>query len=68
MIHARLSIMAALAAADQGTLENAGYVLIEKGFVGMRPRTWLTITRPGREAFDADLAALRRVLDHDRSR
>ena len=33
-------------------LETAGYVKIEKKFVGKSPRTFLKLTRPGREAFD----------------
>jgi DNA-binding transcriptional ArsR family regulator len=33
------------------TLEGAGYVSIEKGFVGKRPRTWAWATSLGRDAF-----------------
>lgn len=46
-------------------LEAAGYVEVTKGRVGRRPRTWLALTREGREALRAHLAALRAVLGAD---
>ncbi len=42
-------------------LEAVGYVKIKKGFVGKRPRTWLSLTPQGRTAFEQHLAALRRI-------
>jgi len=33
-------------------LETAGYLSIEKEFVGKKPRTFLSLTDPGREAFE----------------
>ncbi len=45
------------------TLENAGYVKIEKDFVGKKPRTRLAITKSGKRAFAAHVAYLRDVLD-----
>jgi DNA-binding MarR family transcriptional regulator len=44
-------------------LEAAGYVRIDKVFERKRPRTWLSLTPHGRAAFDAHVAALRRLLD-----
>jgi len=44
-----------------GTLESAGYVKVRKGYVGKRPRTWLSLTRPGRAAYEGHLAALRAI-------
>jgi DNA-binding MarR family transcriptional regulator len=44
-------------------LEEAGYVEVEKGYHGRRPRTWVRITRPGRKALARELAALRQLLD-----
>jgi len=29
-------------------LDEAGYVMIRKGSVGLRPRTWVALTEPGR--------------------
>lgn len=43
------------------TLESAGYVKAKKGYVGKRPRTWLSLTTKGREAFERHLAALREI-------
>jgi DNA-binding MarR family transcriptional regulator len=43
------------------TLEQAGYVKVRKGYVGKRPRTWLSLTGRGRTAFTAHLAALREI-------
>ncbi|XVQ88337.1 winged helix-turn-helix domain-containing protein [Microbispora siamensis] len=86
IIHApvRLSIMAALAAADKAdfrflrdtievsdsllskhilTLEQAGYVRVEKTFVGKRARTWLSLTDQGRTAFEAYMDVLRRIVE-----
>ncbi|BDD83688.1 MarR family transcriptional regulator [Tsukamurella pulmonis] len=44
-------------------LEAAGYVKITKGYVGKRPRTWLSLTAQGRRAFAAHLDALRAIAD-----
>lgn len=42
-------------------LEQAGYVKVKKGYVGKRPRTWLALTKLGRTAYAAHLAALREL-------
>lgn len=39
-------------------LADAGYVRVRKGYVGKRPRTWLSLTPEGRQAFDGHVAAL----------
>ncbi|MDQ6616913.1 MAG: transcriptional regulator [Actinomycetota bacterium] len=43
-------------------LEAIGYVAIRKGYVGKRPRTWLSLTPAGRDALEQHLAALRDVV------
>jgi DNA-binding MarR family transcriptional regulator len=43
------------------TLEEAGYVKVDKGYVGKRPRTWLSLTPAGRSAMTRHLAALRAI-------
>ena len=48
--------------AHLATLEKAGYVAIEKDFVGKRPRTQAVITRGGRRAYDTHLQYLRDIL------
>jgi DNA-binding MarR family transcriptional regulator len=42
-------------------LEGASYVHVRKGFVGKRPRTWLSLTDEGRHAFTAHCEALRAI-------
>jgi DNA-binding MarR family transcriptional regulator len=42
-------------------LEGAGYVGVEKGRVGRQPRTWLSLTDAGRDAYARHLTALRRI-------
>ncbi|MDB5475475.1 MAG: transcriptional regulator, ArsR family [Phenylobacterium sp.] len=44
------------------TLETAGYVAIEKGFLGRKPRTQARITPAGRKAFAAYLEALGKLI------
>lgn len=86
LIHqpARLSIMAALAAAKEvefaalkdainisdsllsrysSTLKEANYIKIRKGFVGKRPRTWLSLTNKGRTAFEQHIALLNKIAN-----
>ena len=45
------------------TLEQAGYVAVEKDFVGKKPRTRVSLTRDGRRAFDDYIAYLRDIVD-----
>jgi DNA-binding MarR family transcriptional regulator len=45
------------------TLEGAGYVKVTKGYVGKRPRTWLSLTRAGRAAFTGHLVALNDIAN-----
>ena len=47
------------------TFEQAGYVKVDKGFVGKRGRTWLSLTREGRRAFERHLGALREIAQSD---
>lgn len=42
-------------------LENAGYVKVVKGQVGRRPRTWLSSTSKGRDAFVRHVGALDQI-------
>jgi DNA-binding MarR family transcriptional regulator len=43
-------------------LENAGYVRIDKTIEGRRPRTWVSVTRAGRAALSAEIAALQEII------
>ncbi|MFC5664044.1 transcriptional regulator [Kitasatospora misakiensis] len=42
-------------------LEEAGYIVVKKGYVGKRPRTWLAVTGTGRRALADHLAVLQRL-------
>jgi len=44
-------------------LEAAGYVAIEKEFVGKKPHTMLHLTKEGRAAFQAYRQSMKQVLD-----
>nr|WBO78601.1 transcriptional regulator [Streptomyces sp. SBE_14.2] len=44
-------------------LESAGYVRIRKGYIGKRPRTWLSLTTQGRTALTAHMAALQSLAE-----
>jgi DNA-binding MarR family transcriptional regulator len=45
------------------TLQDAGYVSIRKATVASRVRTWLSLTRDGRRAFEAHVASLQRIIE-----
>lgn len=44
-------------------LEQAGYVAIDKSFVGKKPLTSVSLTGPGREAFIAYLDAMAKLVN-----
>jgi DNA-binding MarR family transcriptional regulator len=44
-------------------LEEAGYVTIEKGYLGRKPRTQVQLTQKGRRAFAEYLEGLSRLID-----
>jgi DNA-binding MarR family transcriptional regulator len=43
-------------------LEDAGYLTVEKTFLGKKPRTLLRLTTAGRAAFETHVAALKALL------
>ena len=45
-------------------LGDAGYVQIEKGYLGQKPRTQVRLTTKGRKAFVAYLDAVERLVDN----
>lgn len=47
-------------------LEEAGYVAIEKRFVGKKPNTRIALTPEGRTAFSRYLAAMARLVEDAR--
>jgi len=53
--------------AHSRTLEEAGYITVEKSFRGRRPYTAMSLTTKGRKAFERYLETLRQILDQGRS-
>ncbi|MFZ5831344.1 MAG: winged helix-turn-helix domain-containing protein [Planctomycetota bacterium] len=45
------------------TLDEAGYIVVEKSFQGRRPYTAMSLTPKGRKAFDRYLTMLRQIID-----
>jgi DNA-binding MarR family transcriptional regulator len=45
------------------TLEEAGYVDVEKDFAGKKPRTRIRLSKQGRRAFEDYIAYLRDIID-----
>jgi DNA-binding MarR family transcriptional regulator len=43
-------------------LEEAGYITSEKSFVARKPRTFITATGKGRDAFAEHIAALKQII------
>ncbi len=48
-------------------LEEAGLVQVEKGYDGRRPKTWVGITKAGREALAREIRALRELISRHES-
>ncbi len=49
--------------AHSRTLEEAGYIVVEKSFRGRRPYTEMSLTPKGRRAFERYLKTLRQIVD-----
>ncbi len=48
--------------AHLSTLEAKGYIAVEKTFVARRPKTFISVTSAGRQAFTSHVAALQSIL------
>ena len=44
------------------TLETAGHITVEKSFVGRKPRTYISVTALGQQAFAEHVATLATIL------
>ena len=49
--------------AHSRTLEEAGYIVVEKSFRGRRPYTTMRLTAKGRKAFERYLGMLRQIVE-----
>jgi len=62
-LKAQLSLTDGNLSAHARTLEDAGYIEIEKTYRGRRPLTKMRLTTKGRKAFRRYLAMLERIID-----
>jgi DNA-binding MarR family transcriptional regulator len=51
-------------ASHSNALEKAGYVLVEKRFVGKKPNTTFQATKEGKKAFQDHLNALEKLINN----
>ena len=58
VVREHLQVSDSVLSRQASALETAGIVRIRKGFVGKRPRTWLSLTPGGRDKWAKHLAAL----------
>lgn len=49
--------------AHSRTLEEAGYIVVDKKFQGRRPLTTMRLTAKGRKAFDRYLKSLQQIIE-----
>ena len=62
-LRATLELTAGNLSQHLGVLENAGLIAIEKGYVGKRARTWVTLTNAGRAALAEEIAQLKVLIN-----
>lgn len=60
-IRDQLQVSDSVLSRQASQLEELGIVAIKKGYVGKRPRTWLSLTPDGRARWAAHLAALQAI-------
>lgn len=63
LVREAVELTAPVLSKQVSTLQEAGYLTVEKGYVGKRPRTWLSLAPAGRAAMARHLAALRAIAD-----
>lgn len=62
LLREALGVSDSLLSRQISTLEEAGYVTVRKGYVGKRPRTWVALTRAGRDRYQEHVKALREIV------
>jgi len=63
VVHDQLQITDSVLSRQAAQLEELGIVAIRKGYIGKRPRTWLSLTPDGRAQWARHLAALQAIAD-----
>lgn len=61
VVRDHLQVSDSVLSRQSSQLETAGIVRIRKGYIGKRPRTWLSLTKAGRSIWAQHLAALREI-------
>jgi DNA-binding MarR family transcriptional regulator len=64
VVSQRLALAQPAVSKQAAHLERSGHLAIRKGYVGKRPRTWLTLTPDGRARLERHVEALRRIASH----
>ncbi len=64
-LKAMLSLTDGNLSAHARTLEEAGYLVIEKSFQGRRPHTAMRLSPKGRRAFERYVETLRQIIDRE---
>ena len=62
LVQERLQVSASVLSKHVSVLMDAGYVQQTRAVRDTRQRVWLSLTRPGRAAYHAHLAALRAIV------
>ncbi|KAA0976273.1 transcriptional regulator [Paeniglutamicibacter gangotriensis] len=57
----QLQVSDSVLSRQASALETSGIVRIRKGYIGKRPRTWLSLTKAGRDIWAQHLAALQAI-------
>jgi DNA-binding HxlR family transcriptional regulator len=63
----RVEVTDSMLSKQVSLLEQAGYVKVKKGFVGKRGRTWLSLTKAGRQVFERHMTALQEIATGESS-
>lgn len=61
-LRATLALTAGNLSQHLSTLENAGLIVIDKGYEGRRARTWVRLTRAGRTALADEIRHLKQLI------
>lgn len=57
----QLDVSDSVLSRQASALESAGHLVVKKGYVGKRPRTWYSLSAEGAQAWKGHLAALRAI-------
>lgn len=61
----QLQVSDSVLSRQASALEELGIVAIKKGYVGKRPRTWLSLSASGRQQWQQHLIALRSIAGYE---